>query len=117
MAGGAAVDLGDLVVGAGEADAESFDLTEPGFAFGLGDAGVQVVADLDQAGPLFRVGPEHRATDAGVFVDARGAERAGAGAGGDLAPFEVAEELLPLLVGGSAVLLAGAQGPPSCQER
>jgi hypothetical protein len=46
------VELGELVVGAGEAELESFDLAEPAFAFGLGDAGDQVVADLLQPGPL-----------------------------------------------------------------
>ncbi|MGH4009142.1 MAG: hypothetical protein ACRDTH_13470 [Pseudonocardiaceae bacterium] len=44
----------------------------------------------------------------GVFVDARGAERSAAGSGGDLATFEVAEELGPFFVGRDAVLLAGA---------
>ena len=29
---------GKLVVGAGEADLEAFDLSEPAFAFGFGDA-------------------------------------------------------------------------------
>ena len=90
-----------LSFGAGEADLESFDLAEPAFAFGFGDAGGEVVADLDQAVALGGVGPEHRAADAGVFVDAGGAERAAAGADGDLAAFEVAEELLPFLVGGT----------------
>jgi hypothetical protein len=86
---GAPVELGELVVGAGEADLEAFDLAEPAFAFGLGDAGDQVVADLGQAGPLGRVWPEHRAADAGVLMDAGRSERAGAGADGDLALLEV----------------------------
>ena len=46
--------------------------------------------------PLGRVGPVHGAADAAVFVDARGSERAAAGAGGDLAALEVAEELVPI---------------------
>ena len=50
-------------MGAGEADAESFDLAEPAFAFGLGDAGVQVVADLFEPGSLRGIGPEERASD------------------------------------------------------
>jgi hypothetical protein len=37
--GGAPVDLGELVVGACEADVESFGFAEPAFAFGFGDAG------------------------------------------------------------------------------
>jgi hypothetical protein len=40
------VDLGELVLGAGEADPEALDLAEPALAFGLGDAVVQVVPDL-----------------------------------------------------------------------
>ena len=40
LQGGA--DLGELVLGAGEADLEVLDLAEPAFAFGFGDAVVQV---------------------------------------------------------------------------
>jgi hypothetical protein len=47
--------VGELVVGAGEADLEAFDLAQPAFAFGLVDAGQQVVADLLQARLLRRV--------------------------------------------------------------
>ncbi|MFE3717592.1 hypothetical protein [Streptomyces cyaneofuscatus] len=43
--------------------------------------------------------------DAGVFVDAGGAEGSAACADGDFAPFEVAEEFMPFLVGGDAVFL------------
>ena len=50
-------------------------------------------------------------------MDARGGERAAAGAGGDFAEFEVAEEFFPFLVGGDAVFLAGSQRTPSGQER
>jgi hypothetical protein len=39
---GASSDLGEFVLGAGEADLQSFDLSEPAFAFGLGDAGGEV---------------------------------------------------------------------------
>jgi hypothetical protein len=49
---GAAVDLGEFVLGAGEADLESFGLAEPSFAVGFGDAGGEVVADLSDAVPL-----------------------------------------------------------------
>jgi hypothetical protein len=59
--GGPSVDLGELVVGAGKADLESFDLTEPAFAFFFCDAGLQVVADLDDAIALGGIGPMHRA--------------------------------------------------------
>jgi hypothetical protein len=36
LATAVAVDLGEFVVGAGEADLESFDFAEPAFAFGFG---------------------------------------------------------------------------------
>ncbi|GLB92279.1 hypothetical protein Mkiyose1088_42450 [Mycobacterium kiyosense] len=42
------VDLGGLIVGGGEADLQAFDFAEPAFASGLGDAGFEVVADLDE---------------------------------------------------------------------
>ena len=74
---------------------------------GLGDAVAQVVADLDEPGSLCGIWPQKRAPDTGVLVDARGAEGAGAGADGDLAPLEVAEELVPFVVGGCAVFLGG----------
>jgi hypothetical protein len=61
---GAPVDLGELVVGAGEADVEAFDFAVPAFAFGFADPGGEVVADLGDARPLGGVGPEHRAADA-----------------------------------------------------
>jgi len=44
-------------------------------------------------------------------------EGAAAGAGGDLAPFEVAEELLPFVVGADAVFVGGAQGAAAGEER
>jgi hypothetical protein len=37
--------------------------------------------------------------------------------GGDLAPLEVAEELLPFLVGGDPVFLGGVKRPAAGQER
>ena len=58
---------------------------------------MQVVADLDQPVALGGVGAQQRAAQAGVFVDAGGGVGAAAGAQGDLAAFEVAEELLPFL--------------------
>ena len=94
-----------LALGAGEADLESFDLAEPALGFGFGDAGDEVVADLVQAGPGGGVGAQQRAAQAAVFVDAGGVVGAAAVAEGDLAAFEVAEELVPFLVGGGAVFL------------
>ena len=44
---GAAVDLAEFVLGAGEAHLESFGFAEPAFAVGFGDAGGEVVADGD----------------------------------------------------------------------
>ncbi|MDX3751221.1 hypothetical protein [Streptomyces sp. AK08-02] len=111
-----AVDLGEFVFGTGEADPQPFDLAEPSFAFGLGDAGEEVVSDLDEPVTLSGVGPEHRAADAGVFVDAGGAESAAACTDGDLAPLEVAEEFLPFIVSGDAVFLAWAKGPAAGEE-
>ena len=52
------VDLGEFVLGAGEADLEALDLAEPAFAFGLGDAVVQVGPDFLEAVPLGRVRPQ-----------------------------------------------------------
>ena len=81
---------------------QSFDFAEPAFVFGFGDAGDEVVADLGEPARWAGSGQSMRAADAGVLVDAWGAERAAAGADGNLAPLEVAEELLPFLVGGDA---------------
>src|SRR5437763_124328 len=113
----AVVDLGELVRRPGEADLKALDLAHPAVPSGFFDAGGEVVADVDEPGPLGRVGPQQGAAHTGVLVDAGGAEGAGAGPDGDLAPFEVAEELLPFVSGGGAVFLAGAQGAPAGQER
>jgi hypothetical protein len=58
-AGGGHLGLGDFVVGGVEADLESFGFAGPAFAFGLGDAGLEVVADLFEAVPLGGVDAEH----------------------------------------------------------
>jgi hypothetical protein len=57
------VDLGDLVLGAGEADLESLDLAEPAFAPGLGDAVVQVGPDFLEPSALGGVRSQERAPD------------------------------------------------------
>jgi hypothetical protein len=49
--------LGEFVFDAGVADLKSFDFAEPAFAFGLDDAGLQIVADLFESGALGRVRP------------------------------------------------------------
>src|SRR5207248_9301331 len=90
---GSPVYLGELVAGAGQADLESFGFAMPAFPLGFGDAGDEVVPDLGDAGPLGGRGPVHAAAKAAVLVDARGAERAAGGAGGDLARLGMAEEL------------------------
>ncbi|PJN31542.1 hypothetical protein CG747_44840 [Streptomyces sp. CB02959] len=59
---GLPVDLGELILGAGEADLESFDLTEPALTLGLGDAGEEVAADLPQPAALGRARSQERAT-------------------------------------------------------
>jgi hypothetical protein len=56
--GGGQVGLGDFVVGGVEADSESFGFASPPFAFSLGDAGLEVVADLFEAVPLGGVDSE-----------------------------------------------------------
>jgi len=65
---------------------------------------------------LARIGPEHGAPDAGMFVLASGAVGASADPEFDLSFLEVAEKLFPFGVGGFAVLLAGAQRPSTSQE-
>ena len=60
---GAAVDLGQLVLGAGEADFEALGFAEPAFPLGLGDAGGQVAADVGEPLPLARLDAEERAPD------------------------------------------------------
>ena len=88
-AGCGGVGLGEFLFGTGEADLESFGFAGPAFAFGFGDAGQEVGADLLQAGPLGGVDPEERAADAGVLVDAGGAVCSSAVAEGDAAALEV----------------------------
>jgi hypothetical protein len=98
-AGGQGVELGEFRGGRGEADLESFDFAEPSLLAGFGYAGVQVVADAGQPGALGRVRAQQGAADAGVFVDAWCLVGAAAVAQRDLAALEVAEELLPFLLG------------------
>jgi hypothetical protein len=50
-AGGGGLDLGELVVGGGEADLEPFGFPCPALAFGLGDAGGEVAADFPEPLP------------------------------------------------------------------
>ncbi|WP_328741671.1 hypothetical protein OG436_04660 [Streptomyces caniferus] len=112
----AQTELAELLLGASQADPETFDLAEPAFRLGFGDSGDQVVADLDKPCPLGRVRSEERASDASVLVDAGGAVGAGAGADGELAAFEVTEEVFPLCVGRGAVFLGGAERAAASDE-
>ena len=52
-----------------------------------------------------------------MFMNAGRSGRAAAGADGDLASFEVTEELGPFIVGGDAVLLGGTQCATAGEER
>lgn len=60
------VDLPEFLLGACEVNLESFDLAEPAFTFGFGDAGHQVVADLDNPVAPGRIGAEQGAAQAGL---------------------------------------------------
>ena len=62
-AGGGHVGLGELVVRGGEADLESFGFAGPAFAFGFGDAGQEVVADVGKPAALGRGDPQERAPE------------------------------------------------------
>lgn len=93
---GSFLNVGELGFGRGEADAQASGFANPALVFGLGDASGQVVADLFQPWALGGVDAQQGAADAGVLVLAGRAVGAAALAQGDLATFEVAEELLPL---------------------
>ena len=103
------IELAELLLGANQADLKTFDLAQPALLLCLSNAVDEVVADLDQRAALGGIGAEKGAADAGVFVDAGGVVGAGAGADGESAAFEVAEEVFPFRVGGGEVLLGWAQ--------
>jgi hypothetical protein len=111
------IELGEFGGRGGEADVEAFDLAEPVLLLGFGDSVAEVVADLDEARPLRRIGSKEGTAKAAVFVNAVGSIGATAVAKRDSAALEVAEELLPFLLGGGAVLLAGAKGATAGDER
>ncbi|NJP98791.1 hypothetical protein HCN51_56830 [Nonomuraea sp. FMUSA5-5] len=100
---GAVVEVGELGLGSGQADVQAFGLTQPTLALGFGDARQEIAADLLKPWSLGGVNAEERASDAAVLMLAAGAVGAAAVAQGDLAPFEVAEKLIPFGVGGDAV--------------
>jgi hypothetical protein len=72
----APIELEGLLLGAGQADLETFDLAEPAFRLGFGDSGDQVVADLGKARPSGRVGSKERASDAGMLMSTKVRRRA-----------------------------------------
>src|SRR5260370_28091583 len=116
-AGRGRVGLGELVVRGAEADLESFGLAGPAFAFGLGDTGQEVVADVFQAAPLGGVDPQERAPDAAVLMDAAGGACPAAVAERDPAALEVAEELFPFGIARGTVFFAGPELPAAGDER
>ncbi|MFY4716955.1 hypothetical protein [Streptomyces sp. LaBMicrA B280] len=107
---------GELLFRGGEAGLDRGDLAKPSLLLGLLEPVVQVRVDLLQAGHLLEIGPQDGAADAGVFMDAGGAEVTCADAEGDLPQLEVGQEVLPFLRGGLAVLLPGSQRPAAGDE-
>jgi hypothetical protein len=79
-AGDEPVDLGELGVGGGKADLESFGFAGPALLFGFGDAGGQVLADGGQPVPLGRVDAEQGTANAPLTELTRGPGLAPAGA-------------------------------------
>jgi hypothetical protein len=75
LAGGELVGVGEFVVGGGDADGESFDVTEPTLLVSFGDAVVQVVAEFDEAGALGGVGAQYGAADAGFSAPSKPTRR------------------------------------------
>ena len=106
----------EFLFGGLEGRFQAGDLAEPAFAAGFGDAGLEVVADLQQPGLLGWVRPELRASDTAVLMNTRGAKVPGADPKSDLAEFEVVQELVPFFGGEVAVFFAGAQGAPAGNE-
>jgi hypothetical protein len=104
---GAAGADGELVVGVGQAHAQVLGFPAPALPLCLRDPRCQVVTNLLQPSPLTRVNAQDWASDATVLVLAAGAVGPAAFAEGDLAPFEVAEELVPFLIGRSPIFFAG----------
>jgi hypothetical protein len=61
VVGGELVDLGEFLLGAGQADLEPIDFAEPPFPMCLVDAVAKVVADLYQPLAVAGVWPQERA--------------------------------------------------------
>jgi hypothetical protein len=116
-ADGDLVHLGEFAAGSGQADLQAFGFAEPTVGFGFGDAGLEVVEDLGEAATLVGVGSQQGAAQAAVLVDAWCVVGTAAVTDSDLAAFEVAEELGPLLVSWGAIFLAGTQSAAPGDER
>jgi hypothetical protein len=56
------VELGEFLLGPGEADLEAVHLATPALSLGLGDAGQQVVPDLGDPVSLGGIRPEEAAS-------------------------------------------------------
>jgi len=110
------IELGELVRGGGEADLEAVGFTDPALPLCFLDSGDQVVADAHQSWPLGRVDAQQGAPEAAVLVDTRGSVGAAAITEGEFAALEVAEEFLPLVIGGGAVLPGGTQFAAAGEE-
>ena len=111
------VELGNLLLGVGQAALQSFDLAEPTLAFGFQDAREEVVADLDEPRPFGRANVQDGAADTSVLTSTVSSVCAPAVAQGELAALKVAEKLVPFLRGDGAVFLDRPQSPAPGDER
>src|SRR6266851_6965509 len=107
---------GELLPGCGEAGLDRGHFAEPALLLGLAETVEEVDVDLLQSGHLGGVGPKLGATNAGVFMLARGPIVTGADAESDLAELEMTEEPLPLLGCDVPVLFARPQGSAAGDE-
>src|SRR6516225_8920814 len=99
----APVEAGEFAFSGSQADLQALDFPEPAVHPRFGDAFVQVVDDLGEAGPLLLRDAEHRAAQASVLMLARRPVRASTCSQRQLPQLEVLLEFLPFLVGGLAV--------------
>src|SRR5712671_7238311 len=113
----ASVEAGELAFSGFQADLKALDFAEPAVHPCFGDALVQVVDDLGEAGPFLGRHAEHRASQASVFMLAGRPVRTSARSQRHLAQLEVLLEFLPFLVGGFAVFSGGPGGPPLVEDR
>ena len=110
MAAGDLVHGLEFLFGGLKSGLQAGDLAGRAFAAGFGDAGLEVVADLQQPGFLGRIRSKLRAPDTAVLMDTWSAKVPGADPESDLSELEVVQELVPFFRGEVAVFFAGAQG-------